>query len=339
MSNIFPANGGPRQGTPFGMPNLNAGMGGGDVTSQIMAARQAEREDERNYVAQQQLVQNGLATGQRALPQIAGQVAGTPKNVVFDPSGQITPFQRETLDLRKQELGLRGGIAGGKQNIAERRAQLAELIQTGRATDAEKHEFRMTEIGERGDIRSNEIDQQGQIRSRQIGEQGNIGNQQIDRRNEDDLEMQRLRGTQSLNDIAARTAGEMRVNAAKPIDGQLPTQNRVAEANATRELMNTRPDLAKFITIDNNGNPSIKPPSVPGKYWGNTVGPTKQQFDEINKILYPPEPEPVKFPTTSNQIFESLRKQYPDTGTPAINPNKVANPAVSDPLGIRGLIR
>lgn len=94
----------------------------------------------------------------------------------------------------------------------------------------------------------------------------------------------------TLDEIAAR-GDEARTTRATPsgatgAKGELPTQTRVRQFNAARELANTRPDLKPFIKVGNPGSSdfTITPPSV-SKIWGRQ-GPTMEQYAEIQKMVY-----------------------------------------------------
>jgi len=70
---------------------------------------------------------------------------------------------------------------------------------------------------------------------------------------------------------------------AKP---ETPTQTRVRQFNAARELYNTRPDLRKFITLGRPGSNDFTVAS-PGKSWfGTATGPNDAQYKEIQKKIY-----------------------------------------------------
>lgn len=257
MNSIFPSSGGPRQGTPFGMPDLNAGNssgGGEDIIGRLMRARQMERDDARNYAAQQQAIQTGLNMRQPSNIDVytgpkdvksqmnvsGGNQSNAGKNVVFrDDSNKITPYQRESLDIQKQRLGQTGDLGQQRVDISRqnagtsnRRLELAEKIASGRATDEEKHEFRMTEIESRGDIGSRQIQERGDVQG----------------------DLQATRGNQALDQIAARISGQKDVagfreglTRNRPL---APTQGRALQQTAITKIQTTRPDLAKYLVED-----------------------------------------------------------------------------------------
>jgi hypothetical protein len=63
-----------------------------------------------------------------------------------------------------------------------------------------------------------------------------------------------------------------------------PTQTKVRQYNAAREITNTRPDLAKFVhltgtnefTVDTSGQ----------DFWGKPSGPTPEQSKELQQLIY-----------------------------------------------------
>jgi hypothetical protein len=67
---------------------------------------------------------------------------------------------------------------------------------------------------------------------------------------------------------------------------EAPTQTRVRQFNAARELYNTRPDLRPFIKLGNPGaNDFNITPSNDSKWFGHT-GPTAAQAKEIEDAIY-----------------------------------------------------
>lgn len=324
MNNIFPSNGGP-QGTPFGMPDMNSGRGDNNIISQIMAARQAERDDERNYLQNQRNIQNGLNMNKNRLPQIGTPMAGQDsfgRNIVFnDPnktkSTAITPYQQAQLELSEKRLGQSGELGNERLDVTRRgqdisRDRLSETIDVNNERQPNAIEL----AGIRGDIGS-----------RQIGERAINTADQINQRFGNSQSLQTSGHANALEAIGARTAGQMEVNAAKPDIGMLPTQQRVNIANTARELINNRPDLAPFIELDNNGNPTIMP-SGPGAGRFSKPGPTQAQFDEISRTIYPGIQTNINLPPeggiipTNKQPIQSTAPPTKPTTQPALAPSK-----------------
>lgn len=74
---------------------------------------------------------------------------------------------------------------------------------------------------------------------------------------------------------------------------ELPTQNKVREYNNAREIVNTRPDLAKFVKLGPGTNefkiiqPTENIWGETGKnIFGKTVGASPEQLDEIETAIY-----------------------------------------------------
>lgn len=75
--------------------------------------------------------------------------------------------------------------------------------------------------------------------------------------------------------------------AARP---ELPTQGRVREFTAARELFNTNPELRPFIKLNPQNNTfEIAEPKPPTSFGGYTIskgGPTTEQFEAIKNAIY-----------------------------------------------------
>jgi hypothetical protein len=69
-----------------------------------------------------------------------------------------------------------------------------------------------------------------------------------------------------------------------------PTQTKVRQYNAARELVNSRPDLAPFINLTSANEFTITPQStntgLTGYFKGPKSGPTPEQFKQINDAIY-----------------------------------------------------
>lgn len=113
---------------------------------------------------------------------------------------------------------------------------------------------------------------------------------QIEKRGEIQKDIQGQRNEGNLAGIAARIEGQKEINAAKAGKEELPSQTRVKVANKAREIINTRPDLAPFITTDSQGNFQVEPPGK--SFWGSPTGPSQQQYDTIKSIIYGEEGAP-----------------------------------------------
>lgn len=102
-----------------------------------------------------------------------------------------------------------------------------------------------------------------------------------------------VKQTGRLQSIAARTEGTLRAvrerNArtgagSKP---ETPTQTRVRQFNAARELYNTRPELRGFIKLGRPGsNDFVVTPPNPSAFFSSNRGPSAQQYKEIQDKVY-----------------------------------------------------
>lgn len=69
--------------------------------------------------------------------------------------------------------------------------------------------------------------------------------------------------------------------AGKPL---LPTQVKVDQYNKARQLMNSRPDLAKYIQVTGTNEFTIAKPGT--NFWGKPSGPTPNEYSEIINAIY-----------------------------------------------------
>lgn len=233
-----------------------------------------------------------------------------------------TPMDEAKMELQKQALMQKGDIAENKNaidqakvGISQQRANIYDFkaknpgmrivapkggnfqaidpitgktvdtgIDTGTYTDEEKQKIT-------GEQRMGEIEARGNIQK--------------------DIQGQRNEG--NLAGIAARIQGQQDINAAKPVKGELPTQTKVRQNNAARELANTRPDLAPFIQFDPNGNFTIQQPG--SSFFTGPYGPNPKQQKELQDAIFgsaTEEPTPTVTPTpkskTSNTPTKSSSK-------------------------------
>ena len=64
---------------------------------------------------------------------------------------------------------------------------------------------------------------------------------------------------------------------------ELPTQTRVRQFNAARELFNTHPEVQQFLKLGNNDF-TLTPPSK--NFFGQDSGPSQEQYDLMKKAIY-----------------------------------------------------
>jgi hypothetical protein len=121
--------------------------------------------------------------------------------------------------------------------------------------------------------REDELNLTGQQRMEQIGARGDI---------QKDITAER--GKQGLANIAARTAGQKDIRDTAPVKPMLPTQERVQQNIRARQLINSNPDLAKFVTIDPaTGSFTVTPPSQ-GMF--GSSGPSPEDYQKIQDAIY-----------------------------------------------------
>lgn len=105
-----------------------------------------------------------------------------------------------------------------------------------------------------------------------------------------DEERIKLTGAVQQQNIAAQ-GEQARTTKSTPsadsgVNSQLPTQQKQAILNRAQQLINQRPDLAAYITINPNTNAVEIAPAGKTNWMGQQRGPSKEQFDEINNIIY-----------------------------------------------------
>jgi hypothetical protein len=293
-----------------------AAMSGGNRVGQIGDAMQAA-------INNPGIVQPGLNY------QVAPSAASNANPI--DVFRGYTPMDEAKMELQKQALMQKGDIAENKNaidqakvGISQQRANIYDFkaknpgmkivapkggnfqaidpitgktvdtgIDTGTYTDEEKQKIT-------GEQRMGEIEARGNIQ-RDIQGQRNEGN---------------------LAGIAARIQGQQDINAAKPNKAELPTQTKVRQNNAARELANTRPDLAPFIQFDPNGNFTIQQPG--SSFFTGPYGPNPKQQKELQDYIFGSggTEEPTPTPTPKPKAKTST--------TPAKTPSSKYKVSVED---------
>ncbi len=317
MANIFGGE------TPFGMPDFSTGMpqeedpnkAAFDRTMMLRNQDEAERQARRIQTAQTQLAQSGYR--KPALNQI-GQSMQQPnnlqaggRNVVYQPS--MSDYQRAQVALGRDRLAQQRDLVDERGDITSRQIGERGAIQDQQIE--RRGDIGSRQIDERGDITSRQIGERGAITDRQIGARGDITSRQIGERGEIQKGLQDTRGEQNLAGIAARVAGQKEVQSNKPATPISQTQQRTGISNAAREIINTRPDLAKFIQIDPNTGDPI-----------NSAQPGTVEYEQINSALYGDNKKDINLPSAAVKAPSKAAK--PKTPTSK-------TPTAGDPLGIR----
>lgn len=130
---------------------------------------------------------------------------------------------------------------------------------------------------------------------------------EIHTRGDETRETEGVKHTNRVGEIFAR-GDEARKTKSTPGGGtgggstkaELPTQTRIRQFNAARELWNSRPDLRPFIKLGRPGSNdfSVTPPSNGGFF--STAGPTAEQHKAINDAIYGKASIPINQPGRSN---------------------------------------
>lgn len=294
MNQIFPEQGMGLPNPLIGMPNFDGGNG----LSRIGTSMGGGGGDDGNIPRKQG--DNGAAIAalnkSRSMT-IDGSIPGSkPLDTAWIPGEQDryaasiatggTTKDKELAfnhNLANQKLG----ISQGDLALKQRKQMLAEKIADGKATDDEKQEYKMAQIAAQGDITSGQIDQRGNI---QRG-------------------LQDTKGSQALQQIGARVAGQKSLQASKPVAPMAPTQVNTEQKNAARELVSKQPELATFLKIEPNGNFTVDP---------NTP---LNELSMINNALYSKANKDIELPST--QVSQPAAK--PLTGKPV-----AAKPTAAD---------
>lgn len=258
ISNVFAPQGGLNPGTPFGMPNLSAGLiNTAGYRDDLLNENERERQHELEMARMNQ---------RPALQQIAKSVVEKkPMNVVYQPN--MTEYQRGTLAGRSLDRQSRENIAGGRLDLGREQIEGRYGLQDLRGNQMQEQidqrgNILDSQINRRGDITSRQIGERGDITSGQIDQRGRISSQQIQDRGRIQEGIQQTRGTQGLEGIAARARGAQQLQDTRD-QTFTPSETRGAQNNAVRQLMNTNPELGSLVTIGTGGSIEISPEATP----------------------------------------------------------------------------
>lgn len=267
MQNLFPV-----QGKPIGMPDFDAGIQY-DTGGQNPFGININREGPIRYGPKPMVTE--------------------PEKFIQTVDRSITPTQKEAFRLQEKEIESRGDIARHGMGIKERdsaiRQQRADIYDFkaknphmkiimppgGNVSAINPLTGETMDLG----ISSGKMDEEDRLRLT-----GGQRMEQIGARGDIQRDIQGTRGQQRLGEIAASIAGRQQLQDTRPNKELAPTQLRTTQQNIARELVNTRPDLGKFITFDERGNPV------------NTAPQGSPEFDRINSALYKPGKD-IKLPS------------------------------------------
>lgn len=320
---------------PLGMPDLSKGNINPDMISSMLNRvgdfyANNHPQSYQTFGSPNQMPQgNGLnriaqaASGGNYIP---GSTTTKPMDVVWGSdsykSGNISPLQRETLDLKRQDLDQKRELGQqrlditdknnqNKTGIARTRAEIYEFkakhpdvkIQApkgGNLTYYDPTQGKMVDTGIPSGTMTEEDKQHliGQQKQEEIGSRG-----------AESANVATIRNTGELANIAARGAQARQTKEDVPNKAELPTQTRVRITNNANKLLNTNPELAQFIKIDPNGMVNVTGPS---EGWTGHSGPTAEQYKKINDAIYGAAPSSTVTTPSSTTPKKGDKKKFPN---------------------------
>lgn len=287
MNNLFPSSG----LTAPVQPNSNVSL---DSLQPLFARQDFLRQQQRDWQLQDE-------NRHAALANIADNAAQNKPAVMLG----MTPYQQAQIDLQKSE------IASKDKENADKLAAVKEQNTTKNQISqqrADVYSFKAQHPGVKivapkgGNIQA--INSATGEVVQDFGPSGTLSDEdrinltgentmkQIDARTQGNMDVQNLRNTGALDNIAARTAGQINVNDNKPRTPVQPTQVAADVKNKANRLMNTNPELGKFITTDpDTGQIIVTKPGTGATFLGYHLGgetPTQEQYNQITNELYGP---------------------------------------------------
>lgn len=233
------------------------------------------------------------------------------KPPAFEPGTEILrqSFARTSpeFELEKKKIEAQYGYKGRQLDIQQQRADVYSF-------KAQNPNMRVI-IGKDGITRAidpltgqmQELGRTGMSDEEALRLNQQYGIERIEKRGEIQKDIQETRGEQALAQIRERgaVAGEREL---------LPTQQAQAAQNRYNILINKRPELRQFVTLDANGMPIIEPPGV-SRFMGRPTGPTPEQFEEMNRIIFPEAKPTTKGTTKVETETEPMYKTQRNTRT------------------------
>ena len=200
-------------------------------------------------------------------------------------------YQQMSMELREKAQEAKEKNDQRRVDILQQRADLYRLryehpdfkfmfpkggnVQVGNPRTGEMHDTGVP-TGSASDIDKITLGQENALE--RISATGEQARQTEDVRQTGRLEAIGARGTQARETRATPAGGTGKA--------ELPTQTRIRQFNAAREIMNSRPDLAKFIKLGTPGANDFKVTPPGQNFWGEPNGPSKEQANEINRLIY-----------------------------------------------------
>lgn len=335
FNNIFPQGQGLNPGTPFGMPDMHAGGINLDLAKQIAQAGQTSDV----YRQNNPLIEHQGIAPPIPMPHNGGinpaMMPGTsttkPMDVVWGADnfkdGLINPLDKAKLNQNQQKIDNTASlgqdklanskdIASGKMDISQQRADTADFkVKHPNAqilhpkggnfmlVDPVTHEIHDSGVST-GTMTQDDF--LNQTSSNKIDETNAKG--------DNATELEKLKGNNRLGEIGARGDEERKTNDAKPNRLMLPTQTKIDLQNKAQQLINSDPELGKFIKFNGDGTFAVTPPSSGGLFGGS--GPTNDQYHKINDMIYNSGNKPNGMPNKSDipAVPEGRIPVYDKTG-------------------------
>lgn len=304
MNNIFPTG-----DTPMGMPDFSGGQGNNRLAEQLVSSMMDDRINRRNQEMQIARMH------QPQLQNIAQSVQEQPKQVLFreDPN-KITPYQQAQLDISKQRLGQTNELGQERLDVTRRGQDISQQRANVYEWKAKNPNSRIITPGDGrvygvNPITNEKVDLGIDTLSdkEKIDLQGEKAMERVEAVTERGKESAKTRGEQRLGEIAARAA-EGRITSGQ----KTPTVTKTGQQVKAQEIINTRPDLAKYITFTPEGLVKIDPNTPP------------VEAGMIQDAIYSKEKK------TDVNLPSETKKGTTTSKTPTSK-----TPVVSDPLGIR----
>src|SRR3990167_4924650 len=249
---------------PLGMPDMDSNsLDVQGMINKIYPILANEREKDRQLKRQLGGLESldGRPIQANNLKAIADSAIGPKVNQQQLPGvigNTMTDFQKGTLDLRRKELENKNMLNESKlegaaedRAIRQQRANVYEFkaknpnMQIKTPGDGKVYAIN-PQTGETIDLGidtlsdQEKLELQGSQRMSEIGARGDVQKDIETFREKAAADRQLKSGEQRLNEISARGKETRETNISRP---QVATQQRAAQANAARQLINTRPDL------------------------------------------------------------------------------------------------
>ena len=210
---------------------------------------------------------------------------------------QIDPYKQAQLDLASRKLESAERIAGGNQDIkksqlgiSEQRNKIAEFKAQNPSmkllTPGDGHVYAVHPVtGAKIDMGIDTLSDQDKLEF-----QRNTGLENIAARGYQDrtTEGVRQQGRETLADMKARHTKELKEVEAGESKALLPTQQAKNFQVKYNTLINERPDLRKFVSLNEDGMPVIKQVGEKGL--------TQVDYDYINKFIFGTKSKDVNLP-------------------------------------------